>query len=211
MAATHTNTIDFPKEERNRTPDFPAFGKTEGDVGHLKGVLKNNQGTIVATGNTLKDGSHWVIVFEGVPVGEYTLEVRGVGVINPATSNFRVESGGSIGGRLIGINPSSGAMLGKSFVAAGTSDQPYPVSGQIINPSGVYFGTTLQGPPGASAWYVQFNGVPAGTGYTLTVSDTEGNAVQAANLTVSGPVPMPTTQSASPRRTLRERTTASHA
>jgi hypothetical protein len=199
MAATGTITICHPKDgETIHKPYFPAYGKTEGDVGHLKGVLKDNQGKIAATGNPLKDGRHWVIAFEGVPPGEYTLEVSGVGA-KPATSRFRVdpilivEKAEKKAGKprvpelLTTGDPPPNSTVGPSFVASGNSDQPYAVSGQMINGSGTYNGTTLQGPPDSSTWYVQFTGVPAGTGYTLTVSDTEGYASQTPNLTVTPP------------------------
>jgi hypothetical protein len=83
--------------------------------------------------------------------------------------------------------PSDTNNLSNSFVAYGISDRAYSMSGQMINGQGTYAGTVLQGPPASQTWYIQFTGVPAGTGYTLTAWDTEGFADHSTNLTVLAP------------------------
>jgi hypothetical protein len=200
MAGSGTIIIKFPKGDKIPKHDFAAYGDTEGAVGHVTGVLKNKQGTVVATGKTLMDPSpqspHWAISFENVANGEYTLEVSGVGAAKPATSTFcvevldreRVEKGADKPVREV-LNTSYPApdttFPSNTFVVCGTSDQAFPVSGQMMDPTiGVFFGTTLQGPPQSSAWYIRFAGLPHGDKYALTVVDTEGAVSQTVPLHV---------------------------
>src|SRR6516162_4873798 len=94
--ATNSIKISYPKSGHVRGRSFAAYGKTERDVGHIKGVLKNRQGVVVQTGKTLSEGPNWVVTFEDVGPGDYTLEVSGVGA-TPDTSMFHVEGEVAVG------------------------------------------------------------------------------------------------------------------
>ena len=73
-------------------------------------------------------------------------------------------------------------------VVVGTSDQSYPVTGQIYSSArGTFFGQVVQGPPDYSTYIIRFTGVPFDNGYTLTVSDCEGYGFTVTGIRVVGP------------------------
>jgi hypothetical protein len=89
-------------------------------------------------------------------------------------------------------SPSSGASLGTSFTASGTErgvtgGNPYPaVTGSISNGTNMALGNVTQQPSADNngSWIMQFTGVPLGTGYTLTVNNSNMDQAQVGNLTV---------------------------
>jgi hypothetical protein len=172
------------KVETVKGPNFAAFGKAEGAVGTIKGVVTAPDGTTY-DGTTLEGGPDWVISFEEVPKGtDYVLEVRAA-FASPVNAKFDVKDVYQIG---ILYPRSTDCPLCTTFTAYGSSDLANPVSGQMSHPTlGVYFGTTLQGPPDSSSWYIKFQGVAESPGdprYTLTVTDTEGLGDSSQGLTV---------------------------
>jgi hypothetical protein len=162
---------------------FVAYGSVPATVTAVTASLKLPTGAVVATGRTLRNPPHWVIFFDTVPVGTYTLEL-----VDSATSTALGRSNPMsvievIHTAALSVSyPPSGSRVCQNFSAYGTTNQPNPVSGQLTGPNTVN-GTTLQGTPN---WVVQFNNVPlSASTYTLTVTAGSSSS-SATNLTMIG-------------------------
>jgi len=164
----------------------------------------------------------WIIIFEDLDScchDDYILIVTAVGTKNKPASTFTVNNSADFlalkppfpqgdgaggppsagaGGRgvvplQIVITPFSGTQC-STFNAYGTSDEAYPVSGQLtLTGQPTQVGTTIYGPPNFTVWCIKFTNVPDGT-WTLMVQDTHGNQSPPTNVTVAktacGPQPL---------------------
>src|SRR5260370_41225304 len=96
--------VHHPKQDETvKKSDFAAYGKADVDVKNIKGVLKKS-GMVIKTGTTSRGAPHWVIVFQGVANGDYTLEVSGDSA-DTVSYSFKVGSLVSTAAR-IGYPPS---------------------------------------------------------------------------------------------------------
>ncbi len=106
----------------------------------------------------------------------YTLTVKGKGAYDANMDNITRDPPPKY--NLSVTSPLANAIVCSTFMAYGTSDESYTVTGTMGNTSTntPYNGTPLQGPPNNQTWVFQFSNLPVGTNcYTFGVTDTGGN------------------------------------
>jgi hypothetical protein len=186
-----TRVILHPKTGMTVLPTFAAFGTAErmkGTKGNIKGRLLDAYGHEVSTGTTIHERPNWVILFEGVPLGQgYTLEVTYPTGQPQTQPNIKVSD---IFETHISY-PGNGAPVCNTFTAYGSvsaSSAGAQVSGTLTPTGGgePIDGTTLVQPASPRlTWLIQFSNVPDGNGYTLDVNDTVGGGDEKTNISVA--------------------------
>ena len=165
------------KKETIRCSSFAAYGCFVGDPGDITGRVTSSDGTKhYDQKKTHIQGNLWALIFD-VPSGtNYSLIVRGTNAHEVPRVIFDVRNYYAIG---IAYPHPSDCPLCTNFVAYGSSNQDYAVSGTIAIPPAVpppFNGTTIDGPPPAGAYHIAFTGIADGDNYRLNVVDSQGTA-----------------------------------
>jgi hypothetical protein len=128
-----------------------------------------------------KDPRAWVLIFENLDAGSYSLvvqEMHHFGTI-AVTEHVVIQPTHGFG---ITWPSNGGTVSGANFTPYGTTSNgaTYVGGGMDVNQQGF----PQQGTVSGTNWQIQFTGLPQGTGAMLTVNDDKGGSGQVTGLTV---------------------------
>src|SRR5262245_57808729 len=177
--------IRHPQPDEHVAANFVAHGTAEkrgkNDPGKITGTLVDANGNEI-DGTTIHERPNWAILFQNVPPGRYTLQVKFRGDADMQQVSFQV------GEHIIGITfpPGDGSVC-NTFVAYGTQTFPNngQVSGTMQRDNYSVDGTTILQPTGRGTWAIQFSNVQGQFRYDLEVSDTSGGSGTNTNILVN--------------------------
>jgi hypothetical protein len=128
----------------------------------------------------------WAVAFVDVPDGkEYKVRLKWGPKKKHTKDSEKFDVNTSEGHYRITITyPASNANVCNNFIAYGTSDDVYDITGYLHKfGSPDIIGTTLLQPGTSGLWSVQFTAVPTGT-YILYIADSHGHHEQSNNVNV---------------------------